>query len=586
MSKPRESWNSRIGVILAVSGSAVGLGNFLRFPGQVAEHGGGTFMIAYFISFLLIGLPICWVEWTIGREGGLKGFNSAPSILAAVTRRPGFRYLGIIAIIIPVVIYMYYVVVEAWCLAYATNYLAGDMNFEGNSEASEFFGGLVGAGANGSAFNFDLEHIGVYFIAVFILNFILIWRGLAKGIEWFCKFAMPTLLLVALVILARVLTLGVPDDSHPERNVNNGLGFMWNPQKLAVESYDPDSKTWNLTDQIFADDPPERLEALEAEAADDPHLRIKRMTMLDQLTNPQLWIAAASQIFFTLSVGFGVIITYASYLKQNDDIALSGLAAASANEVCEVAIGGLISIPAAVAFFGVTGLAGIGFSTFDIGFNVLPMVFAEMPAGRIFGFLFFFLLFLAAVTSSLSMLQPGIAFLEESLNINRRQSVSILGYITIIGAGFIIYFSKDLKALDTIDFWVMNLLMVALATAQVVIFSWVIGIDEGFRSAHQGSAIRIPRLFRFVMKYVTPVMLLAILAAWFYTSILGFSLRGKGEAAYNKYVSDLFIDPINPVAWMSIALIVLTGIFIYLNLLPASRFGGSSNTTTQKGTNT
>ena len=133
-----------------------------------------------------------------------------------------------------------------------------------------------------------------------------------------------------------------------------------------------------------------------------------------------LWLAAASQIFFSLSVGFGVIITYASYLKVNDDVVLSGLTASSTNEFFEVAIGGMISIPAAVAFFGVVGLASIGLTTFDIGFKVLPLVFSEMPLGGLFGFLFFFLLFIAAITSSLSMLQPAMAFLEENLTINRK----------------------------------------------------------------------------------------------------------------------------------------------------------------------
>jgi hypothetical protein len=81
MSNIKDAWNSRLGVILAVAGSAVGLGNFLRFPGQAAEYGGGAFMLAYFVAFLLIGLPICWAEWTMGRQGGRLGFNSCPGIL-------------------------------------------------------------------------------------------------------------------------------------------------------------------------------------------------------------------------------------------------------------------------------------------------------------------------------------------------------------------------------------------------------------------------------------------------------------------------------------------------------------------------
>lgn len=576
MAKKTESWNSRLGVILAVSGSAVGLGNFLRFPGQVAEYGGGAFMLAYFIAFLFIGLPICWAEWTMGRQGGLNGFNSAPSILAAITRRPSMRYIGIIAIVIPVVIYMYYVVIEAWCLAYAVNYLFGDMHFSKASEASDFFVNLIGAKADGSALKFDLQHVGFYVLLVFILNFVLIWRGLSKGIELFCRYAMPALVVIALVILVRVLTLGTPDAAHPERSIHNGLGFMWNPTKQVLELRDEEGN-WTRAHEIVDAD---QLAAAEAEAATQDDQRIRTITVLEQLATPSLWLAAAGQIFFSLSVGFGVIITYSSYLKKDDDIVLSGLAATSANEFCEVAIGGLISIPAAVAFFGVSGLAGIGLGTFDIGFNALPMVFAQMPLGMLFGFLFFFLLFLAAVTSSLSMLQPGIAFLEESLHLNRRQSVAVLGFMVAAGATYVLYFSQGVKGLDTIDFWVTNLLMVVLATAQVIIFAWVIGIDKGFELAHQGAAIRIPRVFKFIMKYVTPTILIVILACWFYTSVLGFSFDPAAKRSFNGYVLDLIGDrhagtgP-NPVAWLGIGIVLLTGLFVTLNMLPGSHFTAS-----------
>lgn len=274
-----------------------------------------------------------------------------------------------------------------------------------------------------------------------------------------------------------------------------------------------------------------------------------------------------------------MIITYSSYLSKKDDIVLSGLAATSANEFCEVAVGGLISIPAAVAFFGVSGLAGIGLGTFDIGFNALPMVFAQMPFGMVFGFLFFFLLFLAAVTSSLSMLQPGIAFLEESLQLNRRQSVAVLGFMVAVGAAYVLYFSAGVKGLDTIDFWVTNLLMVLLATAQVIIFAWVIGIDKGMELAHQGSAIRIPGFFKIIMKYVTPAFLLIILGRWFYSSVIGY--RFSDEIEPSGYIKDLFIEP-NTVAWLGVALVILTGVFILLNMLPGSHFSQSTKDT--KGT--
>jgi len=105
----KEAWGTRVGVILAVTGSAVGLGNFLRFPGLAAQYEGGAFMIPYFTALLLLGLPICWVEWALGRYGGARGFNSSPGIYRAVWKNKAAPYAGVLAMVIPVVIYMYYI---------------------------------------------------------------------------------------------------------------------------------------------------------------------------------------------------------------------------------------------------------------------------------------------------------------------------------------------------------------------------------------------------------------------------------------------------------------------------------------------
>lgn len=559
----KESWNSRIGVILAVSGSAVGLGNFLRFPGQVAEYGGGAFMVAYFIAFLLIGLPICWAEWTMGRYGGQRGFHTTVGIFNCIARHPAGKYLGVIGIIIPVIIYMYYVLIESWCLGYAVNFLLGKMDFATTAEARAFFASFTGVAEDGTGLGFNgFSQVGVFLLFCFALNFFLIFRGLAKGIEFFCKYAMPALVLLAIVILVRVLTLGTPDPDQPENSIHAGLGFMWNPNKvLLVETViHDDGEATEMTVPVFGK---EFIAQAEQRAEQDDNLRIQRKGILDQLSNPQLWLAAAGQIFFSLSVGFGIVMTYASYLSEEDDVVLSGLAATSANEFCEVALGGLITIPASVAFLGVVGISGALGSTFALGFNVLPMVFAEMPLGALFGFLFFFLLFLAAVTSSLSMLQPGIAFLETSIGANRKQSVAILGFITGVGCMIVVYFSAGFKALDTMDFWVGTFLIYVLATIQIVFFSWIMGIDEGFREAHKGASLRIPRIFGFIMRYVTPLFLLVIFGFWLVQNLFGVNVI-TGEREVSTYYADLFSDDTNTVAWLSVFLILLLGGFVAL----------------------
>ncbi|MCA9163475.1 MAG: sodium-dependent transporter [Planctomycetales bacterium] len=452
----RERWGSRIGVILAVAGSAVGLGNFLRFPGNAAQNGGGAFMLPYFISLLVLGIPLCWAEWTMGRYGGLRGFNSAPGIFSVLWRNRASKYFATLALLIPLVIYMYYVLIEAWCLGYALKYLTGDLMMGRDPDAyGNYLNNYVGADADGALFSGSNPSFLLILVVAFVLNFTLIYRGVTKGIEMFCRVAMPLMALLAIIVLVRVLTLGAPID--PDQNVVTGLGFMWNPRS-------------------------------------------------DRLWDPQTWLAASGQIFFSLSVGFGVIINYASYLSEKDDVVLSGLTSSSMNEFFEVCLGGLITLPAAFIFLG-PQVANFTGSSFAVGFVALPNVFASMPGGQIFGFLWFFMLFIAAITSSVSMLQPVIAFFEEGFGLKRHASVTILGLIVAMGCGFVAYFSKGTVALDTMDFWVGTFFIFILGLFQAIMYGWVLGIERGETEAHRGANVRIPRFVQYVLKYVTPLYL-------------------------------------------------------------------------------
>jgi len=456
-----EQWTTRIGVILAVAGSAVGLGNFLRFPGQAAQNGGGAFMLPYFISLLVLGIPLCWAEWTMGRYGGNRGFNSSPGIFSTIWPHRAAKYFGAFALVIPLVIYMYYVLIEAWCLGYAYDYLVGNLPLHAAATAfdyGKYFDDFVGAGANGFIYEGGNSELVGILLFTFLLNFLLIYRGVSRGIEKFCNVALPLMAVCALCVLVRVLTLSTPDPAKPELNVVNGLGSMWNPNS-------------------------------------------------EYLWKGQTWLAAAGQIFFSISVGFGIIVNYASYLKRNDDVALSSLTAASVNEFFEVCLGGLITLPAAFIFLGA---AATTFGTFGLGFNALPNVFDVMPGGRFFGFVWFFMLFLAAITSSLSMLQPVIAFFEEGFGLKRHASVTVLGLIAALGTGFVLYFSKGTLALETFDFWVGTFMIYTLAMFQTLLYGWVFGIKRGEQEMHQGAQLRVPRIVQYVLKYVSPVYLAVI----------------------------------------------------------------------------
>ncbi|MDP1581544.1 MAG: sodium:calcium symporter [Candidatus Didemnitutus sp.] len=554
----KEAWSSRLGVILAVAGSAVGLGNFLRFPGLAAQYGGGAFMIAYFISLLLIGIPIGWAEWTMGRRGGNAGFHSSPGIFYSIIKHRLGKYLGIFGFIVPVMVYMYYVYIEAWCLGYALNAATGTFSQPGIN-FGEFFARFTGAAEDGASIHFGLQDVGLFVVIVYVLNFFFIYRGINKGVEFVCKWGMPVLMAIALVILVRVLTLGTPDATKPEQNVSNGLGYMWNPAKPVVERLV--GGNWVTVETLVNDSvAATRATTLAADGSE----RIATQSMFKNLRNPQLWLAAAGQIFFSLSVGFGAIITYASYLRKKDDVVLSGLTAASANEFCEVGLGGMITVPAAFVFLGAVGIAGQG--TFALGFNVLPYVFSQMPAADFFATIFFLLLFLAAVTSSLSMLQPGIAFFQEGFGLTRKPAMAILGLITAIGTALVWWFSKDLKALDTIDFWIGTVFIFLGGAALITVFSWVIGVDEGIKEAHQGAEMKIPRIYRPIMKYVTPAYLVAIFTMFLMANIFGWNFEFGDKAQFNptSYVTDLIGPNPNNSARLTFGFIVTTIIFVLM----------------------
>jgi SNF family Na+-dependent transporter len=253
-----ESWGTRLGVILAVAGSAVGLGNFLRFPGQAAANGGGAFMIPYFCALLLVGIPIGWAEWTMGRYGGRKGFHSSVSILGLFGWGAGGRYLGVLGVLIPLAVSYYYTYIEAWCLAYFWDFATGGIGIDTaapiadqTARAAQVYSDKTGLAENGVISGGTMETF-TFWVLAFSVNIWLVFRGISKGIERFVSWAMPAMAVCALIVLARVLTLGTPDPAIPEQNVVNGLGYMWNPDFSA-------------------------------------------------LGNAQTWLAAAGQIFFSLS---------------------------------------------------------------------------------------------------------------------------------------------------------------------------------------------------------------------------------------------------------------------------------------------
>jgi SNF family Na+-dependent transporter len=455
----RDRWGSRLGIILAVAGSAIGLGNFLRFPGLVAQHG-GAFMIPYLVALFLLGIPLMWIEWTIGRFGGGFEHSTAPGMFHSMWEKNRFiKYFGVIGIFGPVVIFIYYTYIESWLLGYGVFALAGKYSqLTTHGEMATLLDNYRGLGNTPDLFLLAY----LFFVVTFVLNILVVYFGIKGGIETVCKWAMPVLFLLAIVLVVKVMML--PAGEHG--GVWDGFGFMWNPK-------------WS------------------------------------ELTSARVWFEAAGQIFFTLSVGIGVILTYASYLRKTDDVALSGLTAAMTNEVAEVILGGSIVIPAAVVFFGAQATGQAANSNFDLGFMTMPLVLQKMAGGSIFGLCWFLLLFLAGITSSISLAQPAIAFLEDEFNLSKKKAVLLFAAVTFALCQAPIFFLGR-GVLGELDFWGGNFFLILFGTVEVILFAWVFGLDRAWTELHVGADITIPRFYRFIIKYITPAFLLFLLGFWLY----------------------------------------------------------------------
>jgi SNF family Na+-dependent transporter len=467
MANKRQAWGTRLGIIMAVAGSAVGLGNFLRFPVQAASNGGGAFMIPYFVSLFLLGIPLMWVEWTIGRYGGGFGHGTAPGIFHTMWQKNRFiKYFGVIGIFGPLVILIYYMYIESWTLAYSVFAVTG--KYAGAvTEASmhSFLRGFQGLEHNQHFSGIGIAYL--FFLITFILNMWVLYYGIKGGIEKLCNIAMPLLFVCGIILAVRVLFLGTPDPAKPAWNLMNGLGFLWNPDFSALKS-------------------------------------------------AKVWLAASGQILFTLSVGIGVILTYASYLKKGDDVVLSGVSASSLNEFAEVIIGGSIVIPAAFAFFGPENIQTIAKGgAFNLGFVTMPLIFQKIAFGAFFGGAWFLLLFLAGITSSVSLAQPAIAFLEDEFNLTRKKTIWIFSIVTFILCQPAIFFLGK-GVVNELDFWGGTFCLVVFATIEIVLFAWVFGIDRAWEEIHHGADMRVPGIYKFIIKYVTPLFLFVILGMWFW----------------------------------------------------------------------
>ncbi len=454
-----ESWGSRIGLILAMAGNAVGFGNFLRFPVQAINNGGGAFIIPYLVSFLLLGIPLLLIEWSTGRFGGKLGHHSTPFILNEMNKKKVWKYVGVFGIFSNLAIAAYYCYLESWTLSYIWHSVAGTFNGMNQHDVSSFFDSYLDVSHSTTLIPYEAI---VFYILCLALNVWILSKGLSGGIEKAAKIGMPLLIVfgIFLAIKGTLIKAGV---NNAINDGLTGLNFLWTPN-------------------------------------------------YSTLSDPKVWFAAAGQIFFTLSVGMGTIQCYASYVRKDQDIALNAMSAGFMNEFVEIVLGGTIITSIAIGYLGIDKVVDlVQMGGLGLGFRTMPFLFqqwGEMMA--IFaGVAFFGLLFFAGVTSSLAMGTPAMGFFQDEYKWSRKKSALAFGLIILtLGLPTVLFFEKGV--FDEYDYWGGTVSLFTFAMLETILFAWFFGMKRGWREITYAADIKIPKIYKFIIKFITPVLLIVI----------------------------------------------------------------------------
>ncbi|MGB3376475.1 MAG: sodium-dependent transporter [Microbacterium sp.] len=407
----REAFGSRNVFILSAIGSAVGLGNIWRFPYVAYEGGGGAFLIPYLCALLTAGIPLLFFDYAIGHR--FRG--SSPLAFRRLHRAA--EPLGWWQVLICVVIATYYAVIIAWAAMYT--WFSAQLSWGAGNEKNYFFGDFLqmgDVGKTGVSTQF-VPQVGLPLIAVWLVVVIIMALGVKRGIGRANVVLMPLLTVMFAVLVVQSLFLPGAVD---------GLNAFFTPN-------------W------------------------------------EALADPGVWASAYGHIFFSLSVAFGIMVTYSSYLKRKTDLTGSGLVVAFANSGFEILAG--IGVFAALGFMAQaqgTDVAGVAANGIGLAFVAFPTIVSQATGGSIIGVLFFGALVFAGITSLISVLEVVVAALQDKMGWGRvRTTLTVSIPVALISIAF---FSTTtaLAVLDTTDAFINAFGIMAVALVAVIVVAWLL----------------------------------------------------------------------------------------------------------------
>lgn len=464
MSGIRESihgqWSSRWTFVLAATGSAVGLGNIWKFPYITGENGGGAFVLIYLACIAVIGVPIMMSEIMLGRRGRQSPINAMRTLAIEAGHNTNWKWLGWMGVLAGFLILSYYSVIAGIALFHVFRTGAGTFVNATPDGIANLF----------NAFIEDPQDLLFWHTVFMIMTMLIVARGVQGGLEKAVKFLMPALFLIMLVLLGYSMNTNA---------FAEGVSFLFKPDFHALLYY---------TDELGT----------------------------EQVTwNPVL--IAMGHAFFTLSLGMGAIMVYGSYLPENASIARTTFMIAGADTAVAL-VAGMVIFP---IVFSNNLEPGMGFGLI---FRTLPLAFGQMPGGIFFGTLFFILLTFAAWTSSISLIEPAVAWLVENWGMSRVKA-SVISGITCWLFGLLTVFSfniwsdihplymvevfRDKTMFDLLDYLTANI-MLPLGGLLIAIFSvWIMNRDASRDELNMGDGPAY-MLWRFLVRYITPIAVIIV----------------------------------------------------------------------------
>ena len=436
----RDGFGSKIGIIAAAAGSAIGLGNIYRFPCELGNNGGAAFLLVYLIVVVFLGIPVMLSELVIGR----RGQSNAVGAFKKLAPKSAWPIVGYMGVLCGFIIFAFYSTISGWTLEYIVKSVSN--SFQGKD--------LAAMEQDFSKFH-DMGWRNVMWQAIFIfLTGFVVFKGVQNGIERYAKILMPVLLVILVILGVRSATLPGAKD---------GLVFLFKPD-------------------------------------------------FSKITGKVL-ISALGQGFFSLSLGMGALITYGSYIKKDDNLTSTAFSVVLSDTLIAL-LAGIVIFPAAFSF-GINPQAGMG-----LVFNTIPMIFNQMMGGYWFCIIFFVLLAIAALTSTISLLEVVVAYLSEELHIKRQWATVLACVATMLIGSFASLSLKSNTSLafggrtvfDWMDFISSNILLPLGGVLIVLFVGWRLGKSHFFDEVTNSGKLKSPlkRIILFIIRYLAPLAIIVI----------------------------------------------------------------------------